>query len=92
MKLREIDEKLYEFSFLDGFKKVIQGANAATALKKLGKDGVKQSAYNYIRDNIPNYLDKVSDNIAQNKRRRNQQTNNQDRSNQQDPEITYSIK
>ena len=88
MKLREIDEKLYEFSFLDGLKKVIQGANAATAARKLAKDGVKQSAYNYIRNNIPNYLDKVADNIAQNKRRKNQPGDNQDSPNQPDP-VTY---
>ena len=92
MKLREIDEKLYEFSVLDTVKKVIQGANAATALKKLGKDGIEQSAYNYIKNNLPGFLDRASDNIAQNKRRKKQPTDNQDRSNQQDPEITYRIK
>ena len=83
MKLREIDEKLYELDFGD----IIKAVNLGIGIKKLGKDGVKQSAYNYIRDNIPNYLDKVSDNIAQNKRKKNQSTDNQDRSNQQDPEI-----
>lgn len=83
MKLREIDEKWYELDFGD----IIKAVNLGIGIKKLGKDGVKQSAYNYIRDNIPNYLDKVSDNIAQNKRKKNQSTDNQDRSNQQDPEI-----
>ena len=83
MKLREIDEKLYELDFGD----IIKAVNLGIGIKKLGKDGVKQSAYNYIRDNIPNYLDKVSDNIAQNKRKKNQSTDNQDSSNQPDPEI-----
>ena len=83
MKLREIDEKLYELDFGD----IIKAVNLGIGIKKLGKDGVKQSAYNYIRDNIPNYLDKVRVNIAQNKRKKNQSTDNQDRSNQQDPEI-----
>ena len=88
MKLREIDEKLYELDLGD----IIKAVNLGIGIKKLGKDGVKQSAYNYIRNNIPNYLDKVADKRAQNKRRRNQQTNNQDRSNQQDPNIAYRIK
>ena len=83
MKLREIDEKWYELDFGD----IIKAVNLGIGIKKLGKDGVKQSAYNYIRDNIPNYLDKVSDNIAQNKRKKNQSTDNQDSSNQPDPEI-----
>ena len=87
MKLREIDEKLYELGWLDGLKKGIQGANAFTVARKLAKDGIEQSAYNYIKNNIPNFLNKAGNKIAQSRRKKNQSTDNQDRSNQQDPEI-----
>ena len=68
MKLREIDEKLYEFSLGD----LIKLKNLGTGIRQLGKDGVKQSAYNYFKNNIPNYLNTVADKRAQEKRRRKQ--------------------
>lgn len=65
MRLREIDEKLYEFSLGD----LIKGVNLGRSIKKLGADGLKKSALTWLaQKKIPDELEKAHDRIAQKRR------------------------
>ena len=80
MKLREIDEKLYEFTWKD----VIKGVNLGRSVKKLGVDGLKKSALTWLANKkIPDELEKAADRAAQKQRQKRAQTRRSAGSNSQ---------